>query len=329
MGRRARARRAGLLLVALALVGAGSLLGWYLRGWVPGGGVGKEEVKVSRPVAVESGTVKDGTAPNVLGLGVDEARQALSDSGVEASGITVKQIPFVAAEGSVVEQVPAPAAPLFPATKAELRVAKPATVPDLTGLSADEARQRLAAIGAGITTTVRYESSTKPGTVSRSNPAAGQPATARVSVVVSEAPSSVNVSELDAVTGDCSVEDVTLHGADAPGALVCSAGGAPIKQQYDTNDKVTGFGATLALADGSPAGARGRLIVREGKRVAGTFDTSGPGTKVEVPLKGDGRLTLEVDTGRGSGTVDIVLADARILGPRSGIDELVAKSGSP
>jgi serine/threonine-protein kinase len=295
---------------------------------VPGGGV-DETVEISRPIQVEQATVKDGTTPNVLGLGVDEARQALSDAGVPAAQITVRVIPYVAPEGSVVEQDPAPAAPLSSSTKAVLRVAKPATVPDLAGLTADEARRRLAEIGAGISTSVTYNNDVKPGTVVRTNPTAGQPAVARVSVVVSEEPSSVSISDLEAVNEECSIEDATLRGSNVTDALVCNAGGEAVSQEYALNKGLTGFEATLALADGAPSGSRGRLEVREGKRTVATFETSGPETKVDAPLTGAGRLRLVFRSNDDSGSVAIVLLDARILGSRGGIDELVKKTGTP
>ena len=327
-GRRARWRRrlarAGTALLVLGLLGAGATFGWYLRGWLPSGGVGVNVTKVvvNRPVQLEGTAVTNGTLPNVLGLGESEARQAYQDAGVNPNALDVERMPFVADPGSVVKQDP-PAASAVPKAPArpKLIVAQPATMPDLVGLTADAARAKLDAIGVGATTDVRYDPSVQPGQVAQSEPAAGRPATPRATLLVSEEASSVDLTDLQPVAGDCRTGDTTVHGTDVTSAVLCDASAAPARVEYAINDKVTEFETQLALADGHPVAARVRLVVRRDGHAVGSFTTRGAPVRAKVPVSGGETLALEIRAS-GDETVTAVLSDARIVGARSGIDEL-------
>ena len=322
---RRRLARTGTALLVFGLLGAGATFGWYLRGWLPSGGVGVKVTKVvvNRPLQVEGAAVTNGTLPNVLGLGESEARQAYQDAGVNPSALEVERTPFVADPGSVVKQVP-PAASAVPKAPArpKLIVAQPATMPDLVGLTADAARAKLDAIGAGATTDVRYDPSVQPGQVAQSDPAAGRPATPRVTLLVSEEASSVDLTDLQPVAGDCRTGDTTVRGADVTDAVLCDASATPVRVEYAINDKVTAFEAELGLADGHPVGTRVRLIVRRDGHAVGSFTTRGAPVQVKVPVNGGKTLSLEIDA-TGDQTVTAALSDARIVGARSGIDELM------
>ena len=311
---------AGTVLLVAGLVGAGTTLGWYLRGWLPGGGVGEKTIVVERPLEIEASTVAAGTVPNVLGLDADEAMQAYADAGADPRNIDVRSAPFVAAPGSVIEQTPTAAAKLpTGAARMELRVAEPATMPELKGLTADAARAKLTEIGAGATTVVRFEPDVEPGQVATSEPAAGAPATPNTTIVVSEEGSSVALADLESVSSDCRIGDAAQAGATTSQALLCDLSGGVATTEYAINDKVGAFEAELGIADGGPAKANAKLVVKvDGKEVA-TYSTSGRPETVKARVPGGASLTLELS---GDPGVTAVLAEPLIVGARSGIDEL-------
>jgi hypothetical protein len=320
--------RTGAAALVLGLLCAGSAFGWLLRGWVPGGGVGTTTVEVTRPIVVEAEQAGPGTLPNVLGLGVAEARQAYADAGVDPSSISVVRIPYVAQKGTVVEQRPGAAAaiPQGLVDFAEILVAKRASMPDLVGVEADEARSRLAGLGVGATTVVRYDATVAPGEVAETVPAAGVAARPRATLVVSEAPSSVNLADLSALEEGCYVGEAELSGSTLRNALVCELYGDTVENRYKINARVTAFKAAIALADGSRGAVR--LNVLSDGRLLGTFETSAAETPINVAIAGGGsRLTLELkQTANRNDSATLVFRDARIVGARSGIDALVRSS---
>lgn len=326
---RRRLAIAGVVSLILGVLAAGAVLGWFVRGWVPSGGVGTTVVSVTRPLQVEA-PAASGTLPNVLGLGVDEARQAYSDAGVDASTITVESVPYVAQAGTVVEQRP-PAAAELPrgGDKVELVLAEPARMPDLTGMDGDEARRRLAEIGVGATTLVRYESAVEPGQVARTRPAAGAPARPDATLILSEAPSSVDLSALAPESSDCSIDSRDVDGDTFDDALICSLYDAEVAAEYAINDRVSGFEGTLGLAEGAPARARALVIVRTDGREAARLEATASAQPFDVRVPGGSTLEIEIQReDRGDDVVEVVLGDARIVGARSGIDEL-AEDASP
>lgn len=312
---RRRLALAGTTLLVLGILTAAAAFGWLLRGWLPSGDVGTTTVVVKRPVQIQAAAVSAGTLPNVLGLGVDEARQAYADAGAEAALIVEHAVPYVAQERTVVEQKPAAASPIKKnATKLELVVAVPARMPDIVGLSSDAARAKLAAIGVGATTIVRSETSVDPGEVARSRPAAGQPARPRATIVVSEAPSSVTLADVEPIENSCALD---------AGDLRCDVTQSGSQVAYAINDRVSGFSGNLVLDDTAPQGARVRLTVRAGSRVIGTYTAGRAARDIDLRITGGTRLALELrrlDSGVDS--AQVLLRDGEITGARSGIDKL-------
>lgn len=312
---RQRLAVAGVVLLVLGALGLSTAFGWMLRGWVPGSDVGVTRVVVERPVRVEADAVKGGTLPNVLGLPVAAARQAYSDAGVDPTRITEHPIPYVGEPGSVVEQRPLAATRITDQLKTvDLRVAAPATMPDLVGVGGDDARARLNELGAGATTVVRYDPAVQPGEVAATRPPAGQPVPPRVDVIVSESPSSVDLEDLEPESSDCGTAtsgiDCQLYSGDTAVAT------------YTINAKVTSFEASASL-DG-PSSATAELEVRRDGRVLGSYGLTTRARDIEVDVPDGGkRLSLVIRrTGHGTSTLTAQVRDARIVGARSGIDAL-------
>lgn len=311
---RQRGAITGVVLLVLGALGLATAFGWLLRGWVPNSDVGVKRIVVERPVRVEADAVKGGTLPNVLGLPVAAARQAYSDAGVDPTRITEHRVPYVGEPGSVVEQRPLAATRITDQLKTvDLRVAAPATMPDLVGVSGDDARARLNDLGAGASTIVRYDPAVQPGEVAATRPAAGRPVPARVDVIVSESPSSVDLEDLQPQSSDC---------GSATSGIDCSLySGDTAVATYAINAKVTSFEATVGL-DGASA-ASGELQVRSDGRTLATYALTTRARSIDVEVPGGKRLSLVVRrSGGGTSSLTAEFRDARIVGARSGIDAL-------
>jgi beta-lactam-binding protein with PASTA domain len=190
------------LIALVTTVAAQLLLGPYilkLQGFEPAG-ARQSANNTPSPAPAPPATADNGsdeaeklTAPNLEGMAVEAARERLRDKGIaiiedgerEDSG---------AAPGSIISQRPAPGAPL--ASK-EIRVtvakaAETGQVPDVQGLTLDDARSALVTAGFQVPepTSETAEGKT-PGTVLKQLPSPGAAAKAgsivRLTVVAAEA----------------------------------------------------------------------------------------------------------------------------------------------
>jgi len=321
-----RLRRIGVGLLVLACTGGLLAGGWALRGLLPSGGVGEKKVTVERPVNIDAPAVaRNGTLPNVEGLSLEEARQVYADAGVDPARIEVERTPYVGRAGTIVRQEPPAASKVTPRTPRIALIASSApTMPDLAGRAADDARRRLGDMGVGVTAVVRYVARAKPGSVARTRPAAGEPVGARATIVVTEVPSSIGVSNLEDVAGGCSVGEGDLDGRTVTRALVCSASrDSPVQSAFKLNDRVSAFKATAGLETNAPVKARVTLLVRQGSTVIRAYSLTRAPKYIDVPLQGPRRVVIEVARmDNGSDSASAVLGNARLAGARSGIDAL-------
>lgn len=108
--------------------------------------------------------------PSVVGLSEEEATQALYDAG--AANVVVARQSSDEAAGTVLAVDPAEGSPFVSDDEITLTVAQPYTVPELEGMSEDEALAALEDVG--LSGTVSYvESDAKKGTVVGTDPKAG------------------------------------------------------------------------------------------------------------------------------------------------------------
>ena len=165
-----------LMLVCLFAGSAigGAAVGWWVRdGQAEAPAPLNVEAIIDRPVSVvgPSGTAL-GRMPAVLGLSLDQARRVLFDAGVPADSISVAQRPSALEQGLVLLQEPPASAAI--AGSALLVVSVEAAVPNLVGLSAEDAQTLLEEFGTKPTIQLRFDASAVPGTVLGSNPPAGK-----------------------------------------------------------------------------------------------------------------------------------------------------------
>lgn len=189
MNARTRAGRRGAvpptLLAFLAAAVGGFVLAYAIVAiFVFPAGISQDEVKV----------------PNVLGLTFDDARQRLG-----AAGFTAEQgearFNVGSPRNTVLSQNPAPGTPAPHTTRVILDVSagqRKAAVPNVVGLTSDQAQLALEKVGLEMGPVVERESPLPRGEVLASSPVAGSDAIlpSTVTLTVSSGPSTVTVPDL-------------------------------------------------------------------------------------------------------------------------------------
>jgi eukaryotic-like serine/threonine-protein kinase len=116
--------------------------------------------------------------PNVMGMDVADAQQALTEAGLGYE--TAYEYDLRAPADQVMGQLPAPGEPAAKGSSVGLLVSKgvptETTVPDVTGLSEQQATQKLNQAGLRAVPTEAYSDTVAEGVVSGQEPAAGETA---------------------------------------------------------------------------------------------------------------------------------------------------------
>ena len=318
-------------LTALAALLGAAFLGWKVHDWIGSKHPKRLSVTVNRPIRVVSElTTKAGTMPDMLGLDAGTARQVLSDAGIDPAGASTTTKPYAGDAGTVIDQQPGPGAPVA-GQKIVLTLSAPAVMPQLAGNPAQDARTTISDLGASVLVKTEFRPGTTENTVLSTDPAAGKPISDRVTLVVAEAPSSVFLSKLHSISSDCGTDSLNVGGVAYQDALVCEPGDSSMEtMEFLLNRHVSAFAAILGLGDrgGTDTPVTFRVLV-DGRAVF--RQTLGFGSKkaVNIPVVGALRITLEVSAGKygPSGTSpQPVFANARFLGGRTAIDNLITES---
>jgi hypothetical protein len=256
----------GLTLIAFGLFAGGFAAGWSSRAGIGGpAGTDSDVDVVAAPTGV--GTI-DVALPDVRGLAVVDAQQAMADAGLSPDVIAVENTPSAQPAGTVVRQDPIGGT--ADAGRVTLFVSVSGQVPDLVGQSADRADQTLTDLGVRVQHKQVYDPAIAEGTVTALDPPAGSPLPLLVTVTIAGPASSMFLSELDALEGGCSSGPAAINGTTYQDSLSCSASSS------GSDERVTTY-----LLDRLTSSVEG---------VAGIDDGSDPGLTVDVRLIGDGRV---------------------------------------
>ena len=257
---------AGLVLLALGLVGGGFAAGWASHaalGTTPDGDTTVEVV-----AAPDAADAMDTALPDVRGLSSVDARQAIADVGLAADAITAVDTPSAQEAGTVVRQDPIGGT--AGAGAVTLYVAVPGQVPALVGQSGDDADQVLTGLGVRVERKQVYDPAIAEGTVTSLDPPAGSPLPLLVTVTVAGPASSLYLEELDAIDGGCSSGETAVNGQSFQHSVYCSP------SSYSDDEQVTTY-----LLNRLTSSVEG---------VIGVTDQSDPGLTADVALVGDGRV---------------------------------------
>jgi hypothetical protein len=326
------ATAAGLGVVALLLLGA--LLGYRFAD-------GRRAAAVAAaplPSVPKSDTgalpLEDppATMPDLVGLSERDAREALGDIGIDTRTIEVGTAPYVGAAGRVIRQRPERGA--TDPSKIKIVLSQPATVPSVVGKGADEATAAIEELGAAVERVEVYQAGKAVGTVVGIDPAPGQALAPTVSLRVAAAPSSIFVSDLDALSGGCSSGLGSTGTVRSDHSLTCGAdylseGEAPdLAVAYELAGKVDALkidAAGISVEDEPGTRARLRIVVDGAERFNQVLTWGSPVT-IDLPVTGAARVDIYA-TQPAAGDdawdgADIVLVNPTFLGSRDAIDRL-------
>jgi hypothetical protein len=280
------------VLLAVALIGGGTFLGWYLndRNLANHPALPGPSVVTVQALDYEPGV--EAMMPDVRGLAEDSARQVLIDSGVPADLVTTAPIPWAGEPGTVVEQTPA-FGTVNPES-VELSVSVEATVPEWQGKTASQFVKELQALGAEVELTSRYDAAATVGNVLEVAPEAGQHLPDLVTVVAAEPGVSVYLANLRSVDNSCSSGSLNLNGTAYDNSLSCSARANEARDHTwiasRAADRLTGV---LGVPDESnPADSAVVDVIADGTVVA-TY-TAQYGATVEIDAKVTGALRVTI-----------------------------------
>ncbi|MGE5275265.1 MAG: PASTA domain-containing protein [Verrucomicrobiota bacterium] len=181
---------------------------------VSGGSAPETQAKTTVPSVVAPSVV----VPSVVGRSAADAAAAIREAGF---GVAIRLVPSSERPGIVVRQAPAGAAAAKRGSTVRLLVSKTRRipvqieVPDLVGLDATDARQRLAGLGLTVAV-VRLPSPQPVGTVLRQSPRAGTRLSekARVSLTVSSGPREVVVVDVTGLDEESARAELEAAGFD-------------------------------------------------------------------------------------------------------------------
>lgn len=309
----------GLLILFIGVFGAGGVTGWMVHDRI------QADRAQSEPTIVEIPAISEGIAtvvPDVRGMNLNDATQALADLNLAPDAITTSEIPWAGTPGLVVAQDPVVGSAFE--GKLHLTLSAPATVPDLVGKTQSEAMNTLLALGVQPVIDKKFDPSKTTGSVIALAPEPGSPLTDDLTITVADVGASVLLSTLDSASGygGCSTGTVSVNGKSYGNAMSCRSGSTSDEQisAWVVGRHGTRFTALLGVPDTDSTDAR--VVVRvlaDGVEVQRVEAAYGAPAGIDVDISNVLRLEIAVSSPTRS---PAVLADALIKGTTDQIDLL-------
>lgn len=283
------------------------------------------------PTTNETEVQEERSAPDVLGLTEDHALAAFRDAGADINAVTITEAPHIAPPGTVVAQQPISGVSLTETTEVTLIVAKPATMPDLVGMTVTEADRTLSALGVAPEI-VEVVTSQTIGSVLETEPAAGQPIGGPVQISVASEGDAVYLYDLRSVEYSRAnrQQGMVSGGRSTDKAILLSPRGEDQAfADYAIAGRAVVFRATLGTNDRGAPGSLKVTVTGDG-RVLGEFTAErGARTEIDVDVTGVTRLVLAatLTDPQADERPDAVLADAHVVGSTADIDAIVGSEG--
>lgn len=246
-------------VVAAALLSAAAVILW----WPPT----TTTYEVLPPVTEAEGeavTAGPIFTPDVIGLDTTTARRVLVDAGLSGD-MTIIDTPAAGPEGIIRAQNPEPGGVADPV---EIFVSAAVDIPELAGMTIDDARTALEDYDVQIRLVREVDPSVDSGQVLNSEPAAGEPLPTIIELTISDEGSWVwlnNVSVNDREGSCASINDLVAAGVRFDVALECT--------EPSTND-----GFLEYSLDGRAIRISGSLTLRD----------AAPDSQMSVTITGDG-----------------------------------------
>ncbi len=306
----------GLAIGAFALIGVSALVGSFIAGWLVKDAIQAAAVSPT-PEVIEVPMIQaqsgEKRVPDVRGLSVTDAKQALADTGFDAARIQVEAAPWAGEPGLVISQDPVVGEVLTGSIV--LTISEVALMPDLAGLTRSEAIEAVRTFGAEVEVSELFRPDTATGQVLDQAPMPGTPIPEHVFLTISQPGSAVFLSQLTMAddSGRCSEYSVSLNGKRFEGALSCSAG----REEGELYSWALGRHATylsmvMGISDSAPPGTSAKVqIFTDGNEVYSGKAQYGTTTDVGVDLEGILRLEIVIT---GTDREDVYFGDALVKG---------------
>lgn len=255
--------------------------------------------------------------PDVRGLTRDEAAQVLADSGFSAAIVSYVDAPSGAPEGVIVSQSPAfgTAAP----AEIVLGVAVPATMPELTGMSRDDAVTALSDLGVAATIALQYSPSSDDGSVVSTMPVAGEALGETATISLASEGVGIPLSEVKRLSGSCQDSgEASLGGERFTASVKCGADERPETTVWFLQGATDEFTATIGIDDTAAPGTNASVdVLTDGTPVFTETIAFGKPADLTIPTSGVLQLAIRV-----SSTPDttVVLGGATVRGAADAIN---------
>lgn len=310
-------------------IGAAASIGLLAIGFASGWVAANNFAVSTSPVAIETPTTDKPAdeftssilMPDVRGLTPDEAGQVLADAGIDIEAVTQTEQPAAGESGLVIAQTPAFGAGDPPVVS--LTISAEAKVPDVIGKSDSDAIALLNTFGGQIDRQPVYVPGAALGEVIDITPAAGKTLPEIVTIRVTAAPVTVNLSTLE-FDGSCSnAGSVLMDGTDWTDAVSCSSSIDGLAAEWLLNKKADEVTGTLGFSDDAETGSSATVQVIADGKTLGTYPlTSGTVVPFTLPATGTTKLTLHVQS-TDALAPEVIVGDFTALGSAAAIATLV------
>lgn len=317
---RKRGRRrwvASVLLAWTMLVASGAFVGgWALKDYVQAGRVTDGPTVVEVPAAVE---VASGAMPDIRGLSLADAKQALVDSGFPAGTVEVTGVDWAGAEEVVIAQDPVVGEVASGTIK--LQVSRSALMPDVVGMRRADAIDKLKQLGAETEVEEVFTPDKPAATVLSTDTKSGGPLPLVVTLQVAQAGSSLYLSTLDTVTGRCSQRSANVNATTYPNSLLCASGEAEASTHvWLINRKAAVLAGTLGVVDSGDTNAQVTAVfLGDGEEIGSATAGYAKPAVVSVDVTGVLRLEVAITSAKRD---EAVLGDFMLKGTTADINQL-------
>lgn len=302
---------AGAVLLVVGIFGAGFGIGWATHGLV--GPPALPDTTVNVISAPTAGPESDTALPDVRGLLLVDAQQALADTGLSPENIEVVSSPSAQPEGTITRQDPIGGT--IAVSAVTLYVSVPGVVPEVIGTSTVTAVQTFIDLGVRVVQRQIYDPAVVEGTVIGVDPPAGSPLPTQVTLTVSGPASSVYLSALEPAESRCSAGEADINGMPFAFSVICSAGRQESTQVYLLDRRSSGMEGVIGIVDQSEPGyAADVTIVGDGQVLFTASVGYGQSVPFSVRTVGVLRLELRVSSPTPDSSGRVALGDARVIG---------------
>lgn len=301
--------------VVLALMLGSAALGWWVANQAVAASLETQVEETEAPPVISDET----TMPDVRGLSREDAAQVLADSGFPASAVSFEEAPSAVPEGTVVTQSPVFGTPS--PTSIVLGFAVPAKMPDLAGMTRQEAVSVLSGLGVAADVAFRYDADVSSGVVLSTSPETGVLLGDSATVTVATAGTSAALGDLRQLDGNCrGSSGETLSGEEFSSSVMCRVEDEPEPSVWALNAKVDLFTATVGIDDEQTPGQTATVeVLADGKVVAREQVAFGKPVEVSVTVTGVIQLAVRVT---GQEDTLVLLGGAAVTGSENAIAEL-------